>query len=259
MPEELTGLLRACAQELGLTPPEQIPLRPVEPRSPGDWSTALAHQVAPTGQGAAQVAAALADRLRHREEVAGAHADSGHLTLTLSLTGLAGPVRRLRQVRAGATMGPRSAAQPGSGCGCPAELHPVAFAHARSRNVARTARAHGVRPLPGDELEPALTAVVEERTARYLLVLLGAFAPARPERAAGGAQSTGSAQRLGRSILLRTLAATYQDFYTRTRCAPRGTEPVTSTHRTHLTLTEATSVALATGLSALGVPAPEHL
>src|SRR5699024_796992 len=103
-------------------------------------------------------------------------------------------------------------------------------------------RAHGVRPVHGEALDSAVRAVVDQEHTRDLLVRLGTPTPA----GRGGA------------VLLRDLAATFGDFYVRTRTAPRGADPATSSHCTYLALTEATAVALATALSAPGLHAPEH-
>ena len=228
---ELTELLGRHLHELDCPVPEVIDLQPVRRGRSGDLSTAVAHRVA--GAGAGQLAVRLARRLEGVGAVAQARAEAGYLILTLTTTALATGVRQLLDTA------PRRA----TGTAWPAPLHPVAFAHARCRNVARAARAHGVRPDPGAELESTLTAVVGERHTRRLLVRLTLDRP-------GGT---------GAAVALRDLAACYQDFYRRTRTAPRGSEPVASVHRTHLAVTEATAVALATGLAALGLHAPEHL
>ncbi len=252
MHDELTDLLGRHARALGLLPPARIPLRPVRRGVPGDWSTALAHTLAGPGRPAGDIARALAGTLRDDPALAAVHADGASLTLTLTTAALAGGVQRL--LERPAVPGREETRCPPAVAETEASLRPVAFAHARCRNVARVARAHGVRPVPGEELEHALAAVVEEETTRELLVLLGAFAPAR-----GVGSRTDGDPPAGLRVLLGHLAATYQDFYAGTRTAPRGAEPVTSIHGTHLTLTEATSAALAAGLTTLGIPAPEHL
>lgn len=244
MHDELAGLLRTCLIGLGRTPAAQIRLRPVRRGRPGDWSTAVARTLAEPGRDAERLVTALADRLRSEAVVTEVHTEHGYLTLTLSTAALTGGVHRLlRDTHATTASPPATGPRPAADRGWPADLLPVAFAHARCRNVARAARAHGVRPFHGELLDSALRAVVDQEHTRDLLVRLGAQTPG--DR--GGA------------VLLRDLAATFQDFYVRTRTAPRGAEPVTSTHRTHLALTEATAVALATGLSSLSLYAPEHL
>lgn len=238
MPHELTALLSTHLCELGFGPPEPIPLRPVRRDRPGDFSTAVARTVTGRRQGADQLAQDLADRLRGASGLAQVHAEAGYLTLTLTTGALAGGVHRLLDGARAAPVGVR----PGEG-EWPGDLLPVAFAHARCRNVARAARAHDVRPARGEELDTTVGAVVGLEHTRALLVRLAADSP-------GGR---------GGVVLLRDLATTYQDFYSRTRTAPRGVEPVTSRHRTHLALTEATAAALAAGLASLGLHAPEHL
>jgi len=264
----LTDLLRTHAQALGLRPPARIPLRPVRGGLPGDWSSPLAHALATPDRSAEDIARALAARLDQQPDLAAVRADTGSLTLTLSTAALAAGVRQLlehRSVVTGRGPCPRSAQRAADARPehrWPAALEPVAFAHARCRNVTRAAWAHGVRPVPGEHLETALTAVVEQERTRALLVHLGALVPAwqvPTVQHPPAALEDRPAGDPGASVLLRALADSYQAFYATTRTAPRGTEPVTSTHRTHLTLTEATAVALAAGLSALGLPAPEHL
>lgn len=267
----LTELLRDQASALGLRPPARTPLRPVRRGLPGDWSSPLAHALATPERGAEDIARALAVGLAQQPDLVAVRAEAGTLVLTLSTTALAAGARQLLEhrpsVAAGAESSRRSPQRPPDDRRpedpWPAELEPVALAHARCRNVTRAARAHGVRSVPGEQLETALTAVVEQEPTRDLLVHLGAFAPARPVSTAqhppGAVAEAPAVRDPGTSVLLRDLAECYQDFYARTRTAPRGTEPVTSTHRTYLTLTEATAVALAAGLSALGLPAPEHL
>lgn len=232
---ELTGLLRTHLRELGFQPPDPLPLRPVRRGRPGDVQTAVAGSIA--GPGAAHLADALAARLRREDALAQVQAEAGHLRLTLTTAALTDGVRRLL------SSGPAAGPEPRTHAGWPAHLVPVAYAHARCRNVARAARAHGVRPTPGAELDRTLSAVVDREHTRALLVRLALEPP-------GGR---------GAEVALRDLATTYQDFYTRTRTAPRGAEPVTSEHRTHLALTEASAVALATGLASLALHAPEHL
>ena len=237
MPSELTDLLGAHLRDLGCRPPERVRLRPVRRGRPGDVATAVAHTVAGPGSAAQYLAGKLADRLRNEPALAQVRAEAGYLTLTLTTAALAAGVHRL--LDQGALRAPRQA----SIGQWPVDLHPVALAHARCRNVARAAHAHGVRPALGEELDAALTVVVGNDYTRSLVVRLGAPAPAGR----------------GAAVTLRDLAASYQDFYARTRTAPRAAEPITSTHRIHLALTEASAVALAAGLSSFGLHAPEHL
>lgn len=244
MHEKLTILLRAHARELGLTPPARIPLLPVPRGRPGDWSSALANALASPSQPAVDLARELAERLRSEPVLTQVHTVGGYLTLTLTAAALADDLRRLLEPRQ-PTDGTDRAGGPArrEPAAWPADLLPVALAHARCRNVARAAHAHGVAPVPGAALVPALRAVVDDEPTRDLLVRLG------------GQLLPGPGQR----VALRDLVHTYQDFYARTRTSPRGREPITSTHRTNLTLTEATAVALATGLTSLGLHPPEHL
>ena len=235
MPSELTELLGAHLRDLGYRPPEPIRVRVVRQGQLGDVATAVARTVA--GPDAQHLASRLAGRLRSDPGLAQVRAEAGYLTLTLTTGALAGGVRRL--LSPGAARPSRRVTTDR----WPADLRPVAFAHARCRNVARAAHAHGVRPPQGEDLEVGLTAVVGNDCTRSLLVRLGTPTPAGR----------------GAAVTLRELATSYQDFYARTRTAPRGSEPVTSTHRIHLALTEASAVALAAGLSSFGLHAPEHL
>ncbi|WP_168211796.1 DALR anticodon-binding domain-containing protein [Ruania zhangjianzhongii] len=237
MPSQLAELLSTHLSELGCRTPEPIRLRPVRRGQPGDLGTAVAYAAAGSGPAAERLAGELADRLRGAPGFAEVRTEAGYLTLTLTTDVLLDSVRRLLRPGAGAT--PTRALDGG----WPAGLLPVALAHARCRNVARAARAHGVRPTLGAELTTTGSAVVDRDLTRALLVRLTADHP-------GGR---------GAAVALRDLATTYQDFYAGTRTAPRGAGPVTSKHRTHLALTEATAVALATGLASLGLHAPEHL
>lgn len=123
----------------------------------------------------------------------------------------------------------------------------VQYAHARTRNVARNAEAHGVRR--EDAFVPEL---LDHETEAVLLGKLaefpGVIALAAPLR---------EPHRIAR--YLEELAGAYHKWYDNCRVTPRGDEPVDDAHRTRLWLNDATSRVIANGLDLLGVSAPERM
>jgi len=123
----------------------------------------------------------------------------------------------------------------------------VQYAHARTRNVARNAEAHGVRR--EDAFVPEL---LDHETEAVLLGKLaefpGVIALAAPLR---------EPHRIAR--YLEELAGAYHKWYDNCRVTPRGDELVDDAHRTRLWLNDATSRVIANGLDLLGVSAPERM
>ncbi|HLS49935.1 MAG TPA: DALR anticodon-binding domain-containing protein, partial [Actinomycetaceae bacterium] len=123
----------------------------------------------------------------------------------------------------------------------------VQYAHARTRNVARNAAAHGVRR------EDAFAPELLDHPADSALLGVLAQLPAVVAQAG----ELREPHRVAR--YLEELAATYHKWYDQCRVTPRGEEPVTDTHRTRLWLNDATTQVLANGLAMLGVSAPERM
>ncbi len=123
----------------------------------------------------------------------------------------------------------------------------VQYAHARIRNVARNAAAHGVRR--EDAFRPEL---LDDETEAQLLGKLAQF-PGVVALAA----SLREPHRIAR--YLEDLAAAYHKWYDTCRVTPRGDEPVDDAHRTRLWLNDATGQVIANGLALLGVSAPERM
>jgi len=123
----------------------------------------------------------------------------------------------------------------------------VQYAHARTRNVARNAAAHGVRR--EDAFRPEL---LDHPADGALLGALARF-PEIVEQAA----ELREPHRVAR--YLEQLAATYHKWYDQCRVTPRGEQPVDDAHRTRLWLNDATTQVLAAGLDLLGVSAPERM
>jgi arginyl-tRNA synthetase len=123
----------------------------------------------------------------------------------------------------------------------------VQYAHARTRNVARNAEAHGVRR--EDAFVPGL---LDHETEAVLLGKLaefpGVIALAAPLR---------EPHRIAR--YLEELAGAYHKWDDNCRVTPRGDEPVDDAHRTRLWLNDATGQVIANGLDLLGVSAPERM
>ncbi|WP_127573938.1 arginine--tRNA ligase [Georgenia faecalis] len=123
----------------------------------------------------------------------------------------------------------------------------VQYAHARTRNVAHNAAAHGVRREDG-----FVPAALDHPADGALLGLLAQF-PATVTQAA----ELREPHRVAR--YLESLAAGYHKWYDQCRVTPRGEEPVTDGHRARLWLNDATTQVLASGLELLGVSAPDRM
>ncbi|MDO4242328.1 MAG: arginine--tRNA ligase [Actinomyces sp.] len=123
----------------------------------------------------------------------------------------------------------------------------VQYAHARTRNVARNAAAHGVSREAG--FDPA--ALADPADAALLGVL--AQYPAVIAQAAQLREQ----HRVAR--YLEQLAAAYHTWYGATRVTPRGQDPVTAGHVARLWLNDAVGQVIANGLGLLGVSAPDRM
>jgi len=239
------ALLTTAARHLGTTAPAHPVLRPA--RGEGDWYSPLAHRLPEAGP-APKVATALATALGALPEVSWAASRGPGVLFAVHSAGLAAHLDpRLGErtpAAAGAAHQDRNGSQEGTARSrWPADLYPVAFAHARSRNLTRAAAAHGV-PAPADPAtDPDTTHVLAEPHARALVVRVATLATT-PQM---------------EPLLLRETADLFQHWFAAMRLTPRGPEPVTSYHRIRLAVNNATASALATGLSALGLDAPEHL
>jgi arginyl-tRNA synthetase len=122
----------------------------------------------------------------------------------------------------------------------------VQYAHARTRNVARNAEAHGVTR---DDFDPAS---LDHPADGELLGELSRF----PEVVARAARLR-EPHRVAR--YLEELAAAYHTWYGQCRVTPRGDDPVEPSHRARLVLNDAVTQVIANGLDLLGVSAPERM
>lgn len=123
----------------------------------------------------------------------------------------------------------------------------VQYAHARTRNVAKNAAAHGVSR--GAGFDPGLLAAAADGE---LIGVLAQF-PTTVAQAA-----TERAPHLV-ARYLENLAGAYHAWYGKRRVTPAGDDPVTPEHAALLALNDAVSVVLKNGLSLLGVSAPERM
>lgn len=123
----------------------------------------------------------------------------------------------------------------------------VQYAHARTRNVARNAAEHGVSRESG--FDPS---ALDHPADADLLGVLAQF-PAQVAQAA----ELREPHRVAR--YLEQLAAAYHAWYGQCRVTPRADEEVDAGHVARLWLNDATSQVLRTGLSLLGVEAPERM
>ncbi|WP_448074154.1 arginine--tRNA ligase [Georgenia yuyongxinii] len=122
----------------------------------------------------------------------------------------------------------------------------VQYAHARTRQVARNAEAHGVTR---DGFDPA---ALDHPADADLLGTLGSF----PEVVARAARLR-EPHRVAR--YLEELAASYHTWYGQCRVTPRGEDPVEPSHHARLVLNDAVTQVIANGLGLLGVSAPERM
>ncbi len=125
----------------------------------------------------------------------------------------------------------------------------VQYAHARIASLLRNAAELGVRLGPADGFRPEL--LDHEREAD-LLGALGEF-----PRVVVAAAELREPHRVAR--YLEQLAGTYHRFYDSCRVLPQGDETVTDLARARLWLCEATRTVIGSGLSLLGVRAPERM
>ena len=132
----------------------------------------------------------------------------------------------------------------------------VQYAHARTRNVARNADAHGVTATDATgpdgqalEFDPA---ALDHPADENLLATIGRY----PEVVALGARMR-EPHRVAR--YLEDLATAYHAWYGQCRVTPRGDEAVTAGHVARRWLNDATTRVLANGLDLLGVSAPERM
>jgi arginyl-tRNA synthetase len=123
----------------------------------------------------------------------------------------------------------------------------VQYAHARIASLLRAAAEAGITR--GDRYDPALLSHEREGD---LLKALADF----PLLVAGAAQLR-QPHRVAR--YLEGLAGTYHRFYDECRVLPPRGEPLSEVGRSRLWLVEATRIVLETGLSLLGVSAPDRL
>lgn len=123
----------------------------------------------------------------------------------------------------------------------------VQYAHARTRNVAKNAAAHGVSRGAGFDPE-RLAAVADGELIGVLAQFPTTVAQAATERAPHLV-----------ARYLENLAGVYHAWYGKRRVTPAGDDPVTPEHAALLALNDAVSVVLKNGLSLLGVSAPERM
>jgi arginyl-tRNA synthetase len=123
----------------------------------------------------------------------------------------------------------------------------VQYAHARIASLLRNAADLGITR--GEDFDPALLVELQEGE---LLGALGQF-----PRTVASAAELREPHRVAR--YLEELAATYHRFYDACRVLPMGDEAVTDLTGARLWLVEATRIVLESGLSLLGVSAPERM
>ena len=123
----------------------------------------------------------------------------------------------------------------------------VQYAHARTCGVARNAAEYGINR--DDAFDPTLL-IHESESA--LLGLLSEF-----PRVVAQAVDMREQHRVAR--YLEEVAASFNQWYDRTRVTPQGDEQVSDLHRTRLWLNDATGQVLRNGLGLLGVGAPERM
>lgn len=258
--EDVTALVRVATGSASL-----LAVR-VPAGRPGDWACVPLGPVRPTQ---AQCAG-----LQERDEVAAVHRDGQRWVLTLTDRARGSVVPAL--LDPAATAGERR--QP-DGPGPPAEppthsiaahlpadrLYPARLAHARTRMLARSARAHAVGPSGGN---PALARMWRTRdlesvssaaNQRLLLALAGSrLARRRATDAQRPAPTVAS---------LRDIAAAFEHWFSRTRLTPRGMsgsagageDAMMEAYALRLGLATAVGSALRAGLTDLGLDSPEHL
>jgi arginyl-tRNA synthetase len=122
----------------------------------------------------------------------------------------------------------------------------VQYAHARTHSVARNAAAAGVSR---DVFDASL--LIHE-TESILAGILAEF-----PRIVRQAAELREPHRIARYS--EELAGAYHRWYDNCRVTPLGEEPVTDVHHTRLWLNDATGQVLRTGLTLLGVSAPERM
>jgi arginyl-tRNA synthetase len=123
----------------------------------------------------------------------------------------------------------------------------VQYAHARTRAVARNAEAAGVRR--SDGFAPELLSHETES------ILLGALQDY--PRVVRQAAELREPHRVARFV--EEVAGHFHRWYDKCRVLPQGDEPVTDLQRTRLWLNDATGQVIRSGLTLLGVSAPERM
>ncbi|WP_168217890.1 DALR anticodon-binding domain-containing protein [Occultella kanbiaonis] len=196
------------------------------------------------------LALALAAEVRGADGVADAWARDGHVLVSVTSAALAGVVEDLLDAHRAPAALDASTCLPVP----PARAAAARLAHARARNLTRSAHAHGVLPWPAGDVArgPALEDLVEESGARELILCL-----------AGSRDAAARVHETHRpdpviAHLDRTAAA-HRAWFETTRVTPRGAGAITSAHRSRLCLNDAATPVLAGGLAILGLDAPEHL
>jgi arginyl-tRNA synthetase len=122
----------------------------------------------------------------------------------------------------------------------------VQYAHARTHSVARNAAAAGVSR---DVFDAGL---LTHETESILVGILAEF-----PRTVRSAAELREPHRIARYA--EELAGAYHRWYDSCRVTPQGDEPVAEVHHTRLWLNDATGQVLRTGLTLLGVSAPERM
>jgi hypothetical protein len=199
---------------------------------------------------AGALARALAAEVRIADGVADAWARDGHVLVSVGSAALAGVVEDLLDAHRAPAALEAATSIPVE----PARAAAARLAHARARNLTRSAHAHGVRPWPAGDADRriGLTSLVDEPGARDLILCL-----------AGSRDAVARAHQTHRpdpvvAHLDRTAAA-HRAWFEMTRVTPRGSGAITSAHRSRLGLNDAATPVLAGGLTILGLDAPEHL
>lgn len=122
----------------------------------------------------------------------------------------------------------------------------VQYAHARTHQVARNAAASGVERVDFD------ASTLVDETESVLLGVLAEF-----PRVVAQAAELREPHRVAR--YLEQLAAAYHRWYDTCRVTPQGDDPIEAVHRARLHLSDAAGQVLRTGLTLIGVSAPERM
>lgn len=212
----------------------------------GDYSTNVALVVAgKVGVAPRELACWLAEALATANGAVGVATVAGPGFLNLTLT----PAARARVVRevlaAGEAYGPADLVVAPAGPLDAGRVHGVQYVHSRLAAIARNAVELGIA-VPRDGSDADLTLLGHPREGELIGIIAAYGTPARQPAPA----------LLG---YLDDVANAYHRFTDACRVLPQGDEDATPLTIARLALCAATRQVLATGLAALGIPAPERM